>query len=141
MKVYIAASFVAQKRLRPIRDKLWSLGHEVVGSWLDEVARPEGMSQEIFDKQLAIKDLTEVAKADCIILDTTEESTTGGRMVEWGYALGQAKLRYLVGKPHSIFEHLADRIFSSWEEVYTHFSEVHKSTVYVATGMDNREFS
>lgn len=141
MKLYIGASFQSQKRLRPIRDQLWHLGHEVVGTWLDEVAMPEGMTKEIFDKQLAIKDLTEVKSADCIIMDKFDLSTTGGRNVEWGYALGQAKLKYLVGPITCIFERLADRTFVDWEELFKFFEENHSVKPYKATGMEGKTFT
>ncbi len=141
MKIYLAGSFAAQKRLRPIRDKLWALGHEVVGTWLDEIAVPTGMSQDIFNKQLAIKDLTEVKSADCFIIDVKEESTTGGRMVELGYALGQAKLKYLVGENQCIFLNLVDQQFNNWDELFAHFEKEHGTHEYVATGMEDRKFS
>ena len=140
MKVYLAGSFIAQHRLRGIRDKLFATGHAVVGSWLDEVAKPDDMPKEIFDKQLAIKDLTEVREADCIILDTLEDSTTGGRYVEWGYAFGHAKLRYHVGPIKSIFERIADAHFDTWDSLFEYFSRTHAGSQYVATGMEGKEF-
>ncbi len=141
MKIYIGGSFQSQKRLRPIRDQLWHLGHEIVGTWLDECAMPNGMTKGIFDKQLAIKDLTEVKSADCIIVDTFDPSTTGGRMVEWGYALGHTKLRYVVGTNNCIFFQLADKVFAGWDELFKYFEANHTTEKYIATGMENREFT
>lgn len=141
MKVYLAGSFQSQKRLRPLRDKLWEMGHEVIGTWLDECAKPEEMTPAIFDKQLAMKDLTEVRAADCLILDLIDPSTTGGRTVEWGYALGHAKLRYIVGEEREcIFFRLADIAFADWEALFEHFEENHAITRYVATGMEGKKF-
>lgn len=140
MKVYIGGSFQSQKRLRPIRDQLFSLGIEVVSSWLDECAMPSDMPKDVFDKQLAIKDLTEVRAADCIIVDTFDPSTTGGRMVEWGYALGHTKLRYVVGADNCIFFKLADYHFRSWGELFDFFKENHMTEAYIATGMEGKEF-
>lgn len=140
MKIYIAGTFQSQHRLRPMRDRLWKMGHEVISTWLDECAKPEGMSNEIFNRQLAMKDLTEVRAADCLILDVTGTSTTGGRMVEWGYALGQSKLRYLVGEGDCIFLKLADVKFADWEALFTYFDSEHSPVQYVATGMEGKTF-
>jgi len=117
------------------------MGHEVIGTWLDECAMPEGMTKDIFDKQLAIKDLTEVKAADCIIVDLFDQSTTGGRMVEWGYALGHAKLRYTVGENNCIFLKLADIAFPTWDSLFEYFQKNHSSKEYIATGMEGKEFT
>ena len=118
MKVYIAGSFVDQKELRECGNKLWALGHEITGSWLNEVARPEVMDGDTFKKKLAIKDIAEVYAADLIILDNRRSS--GGKNCEWGIGLGQfqKKLLWLVGEESNVFQHLADEKFASWEEVY-----------------------
>ncbi len=117
MKIYISASFKSQKAMRPWRDKLWELGHQVVGTWLDEIAKPDSMSLDVWFKKLAIKDITEVKEADCLILDLSETSTTCGRAVELGYALATHKLVYLVGKPNGVFHSLADGVFNTWPEL------------------------
>lgn len=141
MKIYIGASFVAQKRLRPIRDQLFHKGHAVIGSWLDEITKPSDMPGEVFDKKLATKDLQEIREAECFILDTNEASTTGGRMIEFGFALANMKLIYHVGKDNSIFMHLADKHFDTWEELYKYFDDNHITEAYEATGMEDREFT
>lgn len=141
MRIYIAGSFQAQRRLRPIRDKLWQMGHEVISSWLDECAMPPSMTKDEFYKQLAVKDLTEVRAADCIILDTFDVSTTGGRMVEWGYALGHPKLKYVIGSSDCLFLELADRRFASWEDLFTYFDKKHSVPKFVALGMEGKQFT
>lgn len=125
MKIYVSGSFVSQKRLRKMADELWHLGHAVVGTWLQETAKPADMPQETFYKQLGIKDLTEVKEADCIIMDLGDPSSTGGRYTEWGYSFGQAKLRYLVGAPKGVFDVLADKVFPTWEDLLAFFKEHH----------------
>ena len=119
MKIYISASFTSRERLRPIRDQLWARGHEIVSTWLDEVAKPRPMSHDEFYKKLALKDLAEVNAADLVIADLFDPSTSGGRDVEIGFALGRyaAKQLYLVGKPVSVFHQLADKVFPTWEEL------------------------
>ena len=117
MRIYISGRFEDQQRLRPQRDALWAMGHEVVSSWLDEIAHPSGMMDEIFHKKLSIKDLGEVRAADMLILDTLGERSSG-KQIEYGAALSSItpKLVYIVGPRTSTFHYLADHVFSNWED-------------------------
>ncbi len=116
MKIYVAGSFLDQKTLRAEADRLWALGHEITGTWLQETTRPSCISPEEFKRKLAIKDLTEVAKADLLILDNRQSS--GGKNCEWGVATQQYqhKLLWLIGEPSNVFHYLADRQFRDWDE-------------------------
>ena len=120
MRIYLAGSFVDQKELRTEAHRLWALGHEITGSWLQEVKRPEGMPEDVFKHKLAIKDLCEVARADMIICDNRRSS--GGKNAEWGFALGefQHKQLVLIGKPTNIFQELADLMFENWDDCINH---------------------
>ena len=127
MKIYTAASFVEQKRIREMKEQLIQRGHTVLSTWLEDAVRPEGMTEEQFELKMAIKDLQEVAAADCVILDTASPSKTAGKMVEVGFALAKHKLLYVVGEPpaHAIFLHLADKKFKNWDELFAYFDEKH----------------
>jgi len=118
VKIYIAAKFARREDMRPMRDAIWSAGHEVVSTWLDEVKRPEAMESGTFKKKLALKDVTEVSSADLLILDTHFPSETGGKEVEFGIVLGkfQTKLIWIVGPKRNVFHELADRVFETWAE-------------------------
>ena len=122
----MAASFTSRNRLRPIRDKLWEFGHEVISSWLDEVAKPAPMTQREFYKKLALKDIAELKSADLVIVDLMDPSSTGGRDIETGLALGafSAKQVYLVGKPVCVFHELADKQYQTWDELLSEISHV-----------------
>ena len=126
MRIYIAGSFVDQQALRPEMDRVWKTGHEVTGTWLNEVAKPAGMDDITFQKKLAIKDLCEVARADVVILDNRRSS--GGKNVEWGFALGefQHKQLWLIGAPSTVFHHLADHTFAGWDECIYWLAELSK---------------
>ena len=127
MKIYVAGSFSSQVRLREMAHKLWELGHEVTSTWLGEVAKPESMEQRTFDKKLALKDLCEVSMADLVIVDTIQRSSTGGSDTELGYALGrfQNKMIWVVGPVRSIFHHLADCNFVTWDDCLSFIKECH----------------
>ena len=118
MKVYIAGSFLSRQRLRPIRDKLWEAGIEVVSSWLDEVAQPKNMTKPEFFKKLALKDIAELKSADLVVVDVIDKSSSGGRDTELGLALGAfaSKQVYLVGPPVCVFHELVDAQYPTWED-------------------------
>ena len=119
MKIYLSAGFAARNHLRPIRDRLWSMGHEVVSTWLDETARPAAMGLSVFHRKLGLKDFAEVAAADLLISDHLEPSTSGGRDIEFGIALGRFQhiQVWIVGTPPKVspFHELADARFPTWE--------------------------
>lgn len=132
MKIYTAATFTEQKRIRGNKEKLFQLGHSVVATWLEEQVKPEGMTDEQFRRKMAAKDLQEIAAADCFILDLEKPSVTMGKMVETGFALAKHKLTYVVAPEGTltgghIFLLLADRIFTSWDELFEYFKINHKA--------------
>ena len=116
MRIYLAGTFGDQKALRAEAARLWDLGHEITGTWLQEVKKPAGMPERVFKKKLAIKDLCEVARADVIILDNRQSS--GGKNAEWGFSLGefQHKQLWLIGEPTNVFQELADLQFRTWDD-------------------------
>lgn len=117
MKIYVAGTFQDRKELRQEALTLWELGHEIVGTWLNEVARLPEMDHNTFHKKLAIKDIAEVKAANLIILDNRRSS--GGKNCEWGVGLGefQNKLLWLIGEPSNVFHQLADKQFVDWDGV------------------------
>ena len=123
MKIYISGSFAARERLRPIRDKLWAMGHEVVSTWLDEVAKPDNMTQDEFYKKLALKDIAELIASDLVVTDVITLTTSGGTDVETGVALGAfaKKQVYLVGTPRNVFHRLVDKQYNTWEQLLNEF--------------------
>lgn len=124
MKIYVSGSFSEQERLREQAARLQKLGHYIRGSWLAEVTRPEALTEDQWNKTLALTDIAEVYAADCIILDIEGQSTSGGRYVEWGVACapGVSKLKLVVGpSPNGVFLSLADEYFKTWDDVVEWF--------------------
>ena len=123
MKIYVAGSIVDQALLRDVAARLWILGCEITGTWLQEMAIPLGMSSESFNKKVAIKDIAEVQRADILILDARQSS--GGKNVEWGIAVGQFqhKIIWLVGEETNVFHYLADKKFSTWDDCIEYIKE------------------
>jgi nucleoside 2-deoxyribosyltransferase len=121
MKIYIASRFKDREKLLPIRDKIFAMGHAVVSSWLGEVSKPTQMTRDEFWRKLAQKDFQEISSADILIRSVHQVSETGGASQEQGFAYGrhQNTLVWLVGnngKPRCVFDTLADKHFSTWDE-------------------------
>ena len=125
MRIYVSGSFSEQERLRKEAHELLQAGHHITSTWLNEVKKPPVLTDDEWNRCLAVKDLAEVAAADCIICDLDANSTTGGRYVEFGFALGRYNmLKLVVGKDtHGVFNALADYKFKNWEEVKDHLQE------------------
>ena len=81
------------------------------------------MTQKEFYKKLALKDIAELKSADLVIVDLKDPSSTGGRDIETGLALGafSAKQVYLVGTPVCVFHELADKQYPEWDNLFTEF--------------------
>lgn len=131
MKIYVSGTFSDQVRLREKAATLFSMGHQVTGTWLNEVKQPAHMTEKDWFTALAVKDLAEVAAADCIILDNDGSSTSGGRYTEWGFALGRFNmLKIVVGQNHyGVFLQLADKLFTNWDEVFQYLKENHSDDI------------
>jgi hypothetical protein len=118
MKIYIASRFADRVRLRKVADKIWTLGHEVTSTWLNEVTKMPSMTRAEFWQRLARKDLQEIAASDLFIRDVHRVSHTGGADTEFGFALARHQhcLIWTVGYERNIFHTLADKHFANWDE-------------------------
>ena len=114
--IYLAAKFHARERMLVLAEALTSRGHTVVSSWLHEDSSESAA-------QHASQDLEDIAKADLFILDTKDESTTGGRDVEFGFATALEIPRWIVGPIRNIFHENADRHFQTEAELLTFLQE------------------
>jgi nucleoside 2-deoxyribosyltransferase len=143
VKIYLASFFDTRERIRPYANKLWEMGHEITSTWLNEVARPEGMTTEEFWKKLAIKDLAEINAADLLILDTIDVTPRGGREVELGFALGrfQTKSIYMVGPVRNVFHTLVDRRFDSYDALLEALPNVTRDAENPTVASDNKGMS
>lgn len=111
---------------------MWDMGHEVVSSWLNETAKPGGMSHADFMRKLAMKDMAEIQGADLLIQDTFKMSYRGGAATEFGLALHgfQTKQVWVVGPLRSVFHYLCDRHFKSWKEALAELKKNYPKKFY-----------
>lgn len=101
VKVYIAAPYPERELAIGIMHRLEALGIVVTSRWLKA---PDELSDEH-----ARKDLDDVRAADWLLLINTprwENTGTGGRHVEVGYALALDKWICILGVRSNIFHYL-----------------------------------
>jgi len=114
MKIYVAGSWTARTDLVGRAAELKTLGHTVTASWL--YSPKEHDDWQNGEKELALRDLADIDRADMVIVDCNTPSSTGGYHVETGYCLGLGLGFWTIGKRINSFQHLANRHFETWEE-------------------------
>lgn len=127
MKVYIASKFSSRYRMRPIKFKLQKMGFTVLSDWIDNNPLDETLGGD-YDSignhpdashEIAQRDLDQVIECDIFIVDTQDQSPTGGRECELGMALMQSTpYIYRVGPIRNVFHaHKLITPYKSWEEL------------------------
>jgi len=103
MKVYIAAPYSMRLfEATDIRTALVRAGHQVTSRWIVD---PQGESSNRY----ALEDLDDVAAADVLLAYNPEgwmDRGTGGRHIEFGYALALDKRIIMIGPRVNIFHYL-----------------------------------
>lgn len=93
IKIYIASKFESAPRIRREAAQLQAKGHRIVSTWTNEVvSREEADAIPQYREQAARRDVEEVLDADLFIIDTLDESNTGGRDVELGIMLARRSM-------------------------------------------------
>jgi len=102
MNIYIAAPYSCRNFAIAVMTTLELRGHVVTSRWLKD-------DSETLNDEWARNDLYDVASADALFalnLPGWEDKGTGGRHVEFGYALALGKRIVLVGQRSNIFHYL-----------------------------------
>ena len=108
--IYLASNWDSKPRMRALRDQIQLRGHTVLSSWLDDPT-----TEYIVDSPNdARNDLDEIRRCDLVVCDTAEQSNTGGREVEVGFAMGRALPVWIIGPQRNIFHAIADRHYTNW---------------------------
>lgn len=103
MKIYIAAPYPCRDDAIAMMHHLEAQGHEVTSRWLKS---PDELADEH-----ARKDLDDVARADTLLAINDpewENKGTGGRHVEFGYAIALGLRLVLMGNRSNIFHYLSN---------------------------------
>jgi nucleoside 2-deoxyribosyltransferase len=122
MNIYVAASFNSVTRIQDEVEALEERGHTVTGVWFQGHDPIEKIWDGNFGGRIAevmsLRDLNAIDRAELMIIDTLDPSSSGGRNVELGYALAKSKRIILIGEPTTIFFALIREAYSSWEEMF-----------------------
>jgi len=117
LRIYLASNHQSQDRLKIVKEMLLERGHTVCSNWLTEgTAQAMEVLTEDQRQLFSYRDLGEILSADLLILDTREQSVSGGREVEYGAALALGKLVWRVGPARNVFHSIPRRSFDSWSE-------------------------
>lgn len=125
---YLASRISRVHDMAQVREELIDLGHTVTSHWIDLVlaggahANRDEMTIEQ-RRKIASSDLHDIRRADITILfaEITPNNSNGGRLVEFGYALGRNKECWVVGPLQNLFLTLKDvKRFPIWREAAAH---------------------
>lgn len=114
--IYIAARITRRHEAHALGRQLQALGHVITSRWMrpdaDHVA-PCGQSEEPAypDRQrFALEDLEDLTHSDCAILlgEPPRNTSRGGRLVEFGIAVGFGYRVMVIGHRETVFQCLPE---------------------------------
>lgn len=118
--IYLAGRFADRAVLEAFADQLRNDGYEVTSRWHSEHESCDATDAERCRKY-ALEDLTDIAQADVFVLVSprtalpAQGASSGGRHVEFGYALCMGLACCIIGEPENLFHMLPGvRVFRSW---------------------------
>lgn len=115
MRIYLAAQYSRQRELHQYRQELEALGMQVVSRWLDG----HDDKSNKHNSDYAIEDLEDIDRCDVLIsfMESRRDYSSGGRHVEFGYAIAKGLNIIIVGPRENIFCYLPTiNQFRKWEE-------------------------
>jgi hypothetical protein len=122
--IYLAARYDQHALMRRYAKRLSAEGNFITSRWINQIDEDgliEGMSVEDINAspstaaKYAIKDFQDISVSDTMIVFTDWPSSTGGRHVEFGYALGRGIHIIIVGPLENIFQ--AHEMIEHWDTV------------------------
>jgi nucleoside 2-deoxyribosyltransferase len=117
--LYLAGKYSDRELLCTYASQLRANGLYVNSEWLEGAHDDKHIDSQI---EYAEADLHDIDNSDIFVM-VQNEQISGGRNVEFGYALAQGKEIYVIGPPSSIFHHLADECFASITELIEFIEE------------------
>jgi len=144
MRIYVAGPYAARDHLQVLvtTGRIGEGHHPITSRWLwgDHAITPGVVDaapeqSDEYTKQHVQEDLADIDRADVVLLFTSgwcmenlglrkDQTGSGGRHVETGYALAKKKLVIVVGSPENIFHRGACVIVPGVEEALTVLSEM-----------------
>jgi nucleoside 2-deoxyribosyltransferase len=103
VNIYIAAPYPLRPVAITVMHDLEAAGHRVTSSWLRTGCQDDDCTLT------ARRDLEDIDVADALLVlqpDDWHDKGTGGRHIEFGYALAKGKQLIVFGEPSTNFHHL-----------------------------------
>lgn len=124
MRVYLAAAYRHKPYIKQLKDELKDCGIWCTSEWLDQDVNALDLKQNNglgpAPSVYAMRDLKDIDMADVVVMFTEinrNSYLTGGKHVEFGYALGTGKEVCIVGPEENVFNHMERvRKFATWED-------------------------
>jgi len=138
LKIYLAARYERRAELSEYAERLRSWGYVITSSWLKEsdAATFEAITDDV-RAEIARRDLADIRDCDLFIrFSETPRSvrTTGGSLVEMGYALALPRTVLVVGPKENVFHYLDDVYqFDTFGDVLNYLIEHYPLKVAAAT--------
>ena len=127
MRVYLASRYSTRRQMRKYAKELRKLGIRVSSTWHEAgVAYTVGIKQASNWQLQAARDYNDLDCADTLVMFVKPISKTGGRHVEFGYAVATGKRILLVGKRvENVFQDGLERV-KNWKQA-KRYLVAHKS--------------
>ncbi len=102
-RVYLASRYSRRLEMLGLAQRLGEAGHEVTSRWI------HGLHDTLPEVRCAIDDLDDIRASDLLVLFTEKPEAgymSGGRHVEYGYAIGCGVRTIVVGPKENVFHFL-----------------------------------
>ncbi len=113
-KIYLAGRFAWKEMYQAVADKLEYNGFKTTSTWV------RGGEQGLTRADIALLDCGDIDEADTFLAFTEPRgswNTSGGRHVEFGYALAKGKRVCIIGETENVFyAHPAVEVFKTLDE-------------------------
>lgn len=121
MRVYLAAPWELKQEVQRHAQTMTDEGFHVTSTWHAEAPSRAYAALKPWDKRAcAERDLAQIQDSDALLVFTTGSRTTGGHLVELGYALGR-------GMPVAVVGHGRDLPYDiEWPNVFCFLDPVRR---------------
>lgn len=112
LHIYIAARITRRHEAHALGKQLQTLGHVVTSRWMrpeaDHVAPSDESEEAAYPERqrFALEDMEDLTQSDCVILmgEPPRNTSRGGRLVEFGIAVGFGCRAMVIGHRETVFQ-------------------------------------
>ena len=107
MSIYLAATYTRLTEMQEYARRLRAAGHSILSRWIYGGHETHDIAGDTEKARFAREDLEDLDRADAVLIFTefTGALSSGGRHVEFGYALAKGKRAIIVGERENLFHY------------------------------------